>query len=119
MVSKWCDISIMQKRAKQANFVALNLRLPPELHKELVKAAGKTRSLNAEILGRLQMSLLPPVKVLVRDPSGQAKLMAVIKKLTKEASDARNRLTEADGELLRALKWRVDNLEERLRDKEK
>jgi hypothetical protein len=44
----------MARRSKQADFVSLNLRLPPELHKELVKAAGTLSSLNSEIIRRLQ-----------------------------------------------------------------
>ena len=46
----------MARRSKQANFVALNLRLPPDLHKKLVKSAGPTSSLNSEIIRRLQLS---------------------------------------------------------------
>ena len=46
----------MAKRAKQASFVALNVRLPPDLHTRLREAAGATRSLNSEILDRLQKS---------------------------------------------------------------
>jgi hypothetical protein len=49
----------MAKQAKHAAFVALNLRLPPDLHKRLREAAGTTRSLNAEILDRLQKSFEP------------------------------------------------------------
>jgi hypothetical protein len=47
----------MARRPKQAGFVSLNLRLPPELHKTLVKAAGAASSLNSEIVRRLQGSL--------------------------------------------------------------
>jgi Arc-like DNA binding domain len=46
----------MVRRPKQAKFVSLNLRLPPELHRELVKAAGSASSLNSEIIRRLQGS---------------------------------------------------------------
>jgi hypothetical protein len=44
----------MAKRPKQANFVSLNVRLPPELHKKLVTAAGLASSLNSEIIRRLE-----------------------------------------------------------------
>jgi hypothetical protein len=47
----------MARRPRQADFVSLNLRLPPKLHKELVKAAGPASSLNSEILRRLQGSI--------------------------------------------------------------
>jgi len=48
----------MERRRKQAAFVAINLRLPPSLHRRLVKAAGATRSLNTEILERLEGSFV-------------------------------------------------------------
>jgi hypothetical protein len=50
----------MARRSKQANFVSLNLRLPPDLHKKLVKAAGPTSSLNSEIIRRLQLTYDAP-----------------------------------------------------------
>jgi Na+/phosphate symporter len=46
----------MPRRSKQGDFVSLNLRLPPKLHKDLVKAAGASSSLNSEIIRRLQGS---------------------------------------------------------------
>lgn len=42
--------------AKQDDFVRITLRLPPELHGELTQAAGAVKSLNAEIIERLEDS---------------------------------------------------------------
>jgi len=41
--------------AKQDDFVRITLRLPPDLHKQLIEAAGAS-SLNAEIVARLERS---------------------------------------------------------------
>ena len=111
----------MARRAKQTKFVALNLRLPPELHKELVEAAGNTRSLNAEILGRLKRSFEPEVKVLVPDRTRDTKLTTVIKHINKELAEANKELAETKNKLIIAstqsledLKRRVEKIEERL-----
>lgn len=105
----------MSRRAKQTKFVALNLRLPPELHKELVKASGSTRSLNAEILGRLQRSFEPEEKVLVRDRTREADLGVMIKRLNKELAETKSKLITASTQSLEDLKRRVEKIEERLR----
>jgi len=42
--------------AKQDDYVRITLRIPPDLHAKLVERAG-TKSLNAEILERLEASI--------------------------------------------------------------
>jgi hypothetical protein len=89
----------MVKRAKQANFVALNIRLPPGLHTMLREAAGATRSLNTEILDRLQQSFD------THKPSvgWRAKVIASSERRTQEN--------------LKQLAKRIDELEKSLRGK--
>jgi Arc-like DNA binding domain len=115
----------MTRRAKQASFVALNLRLPPDLHQELVKAAGSTRSLNAEILERLQASFYP-VKAhplvegrIVRAPSPEARYRALIARKLKQAGETPKKSAEENRGELEALKRRVERLEKRLCDQKK
>lgn len=70
----------MAKKAKQAAFVALNVRLPPDLHKRLREAAGTTRSLNAEILDRLQKSFEPDT----RNEGWRARFVAYLDRRAEE-----------------------------------
>jgi hypothetical protein len=86
----------MAKRAKQAGFAALNVRLPPDLYKRLRQATGTTRSLNAEIIDRLQRSFDADSQ----NEGWQARLIAYL-----------DRSSEKE---LRSLAERIDRLEGRL-----
>lgn len=68
--------------AKQDDFIRLTLRLPPALHEMLVEAAGP-RSLNAEIIDRLESSILD--EQLGRTKSLETLLQSVAKVAARQA----------------------------------
>jgi hypothetical protein len=95
LLPNWCYNSTMARRAKQTDFVALNVRLPPELHKKLASATGSTRSLNSEIVERLQHSFgaiyTTSYDAMIRSfekmTPGQRKIIHI---LTSDISDQQN-----------------------------
>jgi hypothetical protein len=90
----------MTKRAKQADFVALNLRLPPDLHGKLREAAGTTRSLNAEILERLQRSFETDVPWLTRYRDWRKEFIALAeRRAEKELRRLAERIDRLEGKL--------------------
>jgi len=105
----------MSRRAKQAGFIALNVRLPPNLHKSLRQAAGTTRSLNAEILDRLQRSFEPDTHKenwLAKFEAWRTEFVASLERRTKEDleqfAERRNQRAEEE---LRRITERIDQLE--------
>jgi hypothetical protein len=98
------------RKAKQSAFLSLNLRLPPELHRKLVKSAGTTRSLNAEILDRLEKSL-------ESEKTAKAQ-MRILGSWKRDLEQQRKAFPSRVEEKLDVIERRIDKLEQRLRDKE-
>lgn len=53
-------------------FPTFNLRMPPDLRQHLARECGLSgRSMNAEIIHRLRVSLAPPRADMVQEPGGE------------------------------------------------
>jgi hypothetical protein len=69
--------------AKQDEFVRITLRLPPDLHEKLAAAAG-SRSMNAEIVARIQHSFAENERVTQYEQrllESEANLIGIVKDL--------------------------------------
>jgi hypothetical protein len=92
-------------RPKTADFDSTRLRLPPELHQQL-KAAGEAagRSMNAEILYRLECTFDPQIAEMIAGVEEQKEHDRKLKEINRRREELLEELSRLDPELAQRLR---------------